>query len=133
MTFEGQPPCLQVGEISLVISTLIFHQDHRYTWSAIDRKLHEISRSSSTIMTYNTNWQRFQLQPCHHWQEASLYCKGVLHESPPRTPDFVLEKNKDERPLGGEVSEVQRTLHNCVDRASFLTETTIDALCHVDI
>jgi len=51
-------------------------------------------------MTYNASWQRSQLQPYHHWQEASPYYKEVLRESPPRTPDFVL-KGKDETPLGG--------------------------------
>lgn len=83
-------------------------------------------------MTYNTSWQRSQLQLYRHWQEASLYCKGVLREFPPRTLDFVLKYN-DETPLRGEVSDVERTLYNCINRASFLTETAIDALRHVDI
>ena len=59
--------------------------------------LHENSKvvDIHNIVTYNASWQRSQLQPYRHWQEASPYCKGVLHDSPQRTPDFVL-KDKDE-------------------------------------
>lgn len=90
------------------------------------------NQHSFALVTYNADWQRSQLQPYHHWQEASPYCKGVLHVSLLRILDFGL-KDKDETPLEGKVCDVKRTLYNCINRAGFLTETAIDALRHVDI
>ena len=55
---------------------------------------------------------------------ASLYCTTALHEFPLRILDFELEAII----RGGTGTLDKRTFNDGIDRAGFLTKTTVDAL-----